>query len=55
MDNGGNSMATEKAMNELETLLLSSQTSAEDYIASFSDIIDRLEMAKSALAPAQQI
>ena len=48
-------MATEKAMNELESLILSSQTSAADYITSFSDIMDRLEMAQSVLALAQQI
>ena len=53
--NGGNSMATKKAMSKLELLILSSQKSVVDYITSFSSIIGTLEMAQSALALAQQI
>ena len=44
-DNRENSMATEKAMNELEILLLSSQLLVEDCIASFSDIMNQFKIA----------
>jgi len=54
-DNGGNSMVTERAMNDLETLVLSENGTAEDYIALFTDIMERLDMAKSSLLPAHQV
>ena len=36
-------------MNELELLVLRSSTTAEDYIITFSNIIDDLDMVKSSL------
>ena len=42
-------------MNELEELALSPITSAEDYVANFTNIIGRLDIAKSDLPEAQQV
>ena len=55
VENKGNSIATEKAMSKLELLILSSQISVKDYITSFSDIMERLEIAQLVLARAHQI
>ena len=48
-DNGGNSMTNEKVMNNLEILVLSSNSTTKGYIGLFFDIIDRLDMEKSSL------
>ena len=50
VENKGNSIATEKAMSKLELLILSSQISVKDYITSFSDIMERLEIVQLVLA-----
>ena len=48
-DNGGNSMATKKSMNDLDSLVLTRNSTSKDYIRTFSDIIDRLDMTQLLL------
>ena len=38
-------MATEKAMNELEHLILGPNVAAEEYVSNFVDIMSRLDIA----------
>jgi len=54
-DNGGTGVATARAMNELNMLILSRDSTAETYISSFTDIMDRLEVANAALPEDHQI
>ena len=54
-DNGSTGVATARAMNELDSLLLSRESTAESYISSFADIMDRLDVANSSLPEDHQI
>ena len=54
-DNGGDNMTIEKAMNELEMLVLIKNSTASSYIANFTDIMGRLELAGASLPISHQI
>ena len=54
-DNGGDNMTIEKAMNDLEILVLTKNNTASSYIANFTDIMRRLELAGASLPLSHQI
>ena len=48
-------MVIERAMNELESLVLTNNTTTEENITTFSDVIDYLNMNKSSLIITYQV
>ena len=54
-DNGSKSIVIERAMNKLESLVLTNNTTIEEYITTFLDIMDHLDIAKSSLLLTYQV